>query len=360
MIHTGKTKILKLDTVFAHEITTPSALKDLEAKGMDEVFDPSKIKAVIDHVVPAKDTLSAVQGKIMRDWARRHEIKDFFDIGRNGVCHALFPEMGFVRPGYTLIMGDSHTCTHGDFGAFAFGVGTTAIEVGILKGVAAAKDPISFKIELTGTLQKGVYAKDVILYVISQLTVNGATDRVLEFTGDLIDQMPMEDRMTLTNMAVEAGATSGIVNPDIITVDYLWPHIAEEFDNDKEKALAEYSQWRSDPDAEYEETLTLDVNELEPLITINYTPDQVIKARDADIKIDQAYIGSCTNGRITDLREAAKILKGRKIADSVRGILAPATPKTYRAGSARRNHRYFLGCRIFGNQSHLWGLFGDE
>ena len=239
--------------------------------------------------------------------------------------------MGFVRPGYTLIMGDSHTCTHGDFGAFAFGVGTTAIEVGILKGVAAAKDPISFKIELTGTLQKGVYAKDVILYVISQLTVNGATDRVLEFTGDLIDQMPMEDRMTLTNMAVEAGATSGIVNPDIITVDYLWPHIAEEFDNDKEKALAEYSQWRSDPDAEYEETLTLDVNELEPLITINYTPDQVIKARDADIKIDQAYIGSCTNGRITDLREAAKILKGRKIADSVRGILAPATPKTYRA-----------------------------
>ena len=184
---------------------------------------------------------------------------------------------------------------------------------------------------MTGTLQKGVYAKDVILYVISQLTVNGATDRVLEFTGDLIDQMPMEDRMTLTNMAVEAGATSGIVNPDIITVDYLWPHIAEEFDNDKEKALAEYSQWRSDPDAEYEETLTLDVNELEPLITINYTPDQVIKARDADIKIDQAYIGSCTNGRITDLREAAKILKGRKIADSVRGILAPATPKTYRA-----------------------------
>ncbi len=133
----GETKILKLDTVFAHEITTPSALKDLEAKGMDEVFDPSKIKAVIDHVVPAKDTLSAVQGKIMRDWACRHEIKDFFDIGRNGVCHALFPEMGFVRPGYTLIMGDSHTCTHGAFGAFAFGVGTTAIEVGILKGVAS-------------------------------------------------------------------------------------------------------------------------------------------------------------------------------------------------------------------------------
>ncbi|MHA1340830.1 MAG: 3-isopropylmalate dehydratase large subunit [Promethearchaeota archaeon] len=323
--------ILKLDAVFAHEITTPPAIKDLDRRNLDYVFDPDKIKAVIDHVVPAKDTKSAIQGKILREWARRHNIKDFFDIGRGGVCHALFPEMGFVRPGYVIIMGDSHTCTHGAFGSFAFGVGTTALEVGILKGVVAAKEPQSIKIELNGHLQKGVYAKDVILYIIKTLTVNGATNQVIEFGGDFVKKLSMEERMTISNMAVEAGATSGIFPPDEFTVDFLWKFISEEFDNDKKKALKEYSKWNSDPNASYTSKLKIDVSEIEPLVTINYTPDQVIKVSEADnIKINQAYIGSCTNGRISDLREAAKVLKGRKINSNVRGILVPATINVYK------------------------------
>ncbi|MFW5747708.1 MAG: aconitase family protein, partial [bacterium] len=167
----GDTSVIRLDAVFCHEITTPIAITDLMARGEDRVFDPSRIKAVIDHVTPAKDSKTAEQGKILREWARRHAIKDFFDIGRNGVCHAIFPEQGFVRPGYTIIMGDSHTCTHGAFGAFAAGVGTTDLEVGILKGVAAFRMPKSMKINVTGSLKPGVYAKDVILSIIGRLGV---------------------------------------------------------------------------------------------------------------------------------------------------------------------------------------------
>ena len=224
--------VLDIDVVMCHEITTPIAIMDLMDKGMDRVFDPDKIKAVIDHVTPPKDSKTATQAKIMRDWARRHEIRDFFDIGRNGVCHALFPEKGFIRPGYTVIMGDSHTCTHGAFGAFAAGVGTTDLEVGILKGVCAFRAPKSMKIEVTGQLPTGVFAKDIILYIIKELTVNGATDHIMEFTGPVVDAMDMSARMTLCNMAVEAGATSGICLPDRVTAEYLWPFIQDEFDSD--------------------------------------------------------------------------------------------------------------------------------
>ena len=221
--------VLRLDAVFCHEITTPGAILDLQARGKDRVFDTGKIKAVIDHVSPAKDSKTALQGKILRDWARRHEIKDFFDIGHNGVCHALFPEKGFVRPGYTVIMGDSHTCTHGAFGAFAAGVGTTDLEVGILKGVGVFRAPETMKIVVNGTLRPGVYAKDLILHIIGAIGVNGATDKVIEFHGEAISAMSMESRMTLSNMAVEAGGTSGICMPDTTTVEYLWPFIQDEF-----------------------------------------------------------------------------------------------------------------------------------
>ena len=175
--------VIRLDAVFCHEITTPIAINDLVSRGKDRVFDPNKIKVVIDHVSPAKDSKTAMQGKILREWARRNNILDFFDIGRNGICHVLFPEKGFVRPGYTVIMGDSHTCTHGAFGAFAAGVGTTDLEVGILKGVCTFRYPSTMKINITGSLPEGVYAKDVILSIISRLGVNGATNKVLEFTG---------------------------------------------------------------------------------------------------------------------------------------------------------------------------------
>ena len=223
------TYVLKLDRVFCHEITTPIAINDLIERNKDKVFDNTKIKAVIDHVTPAKDSKTAEQGKILRDWANRNQIKDFFDIGANGVCHAIFPEKGFVRPGFTVIMGDSHTCTHGAFGAFAAGVGTTDLEVGILKGVCSFREPKTIKFVLNGKLKEGVYAKDVILHLISKIGVNGATNCVVEFTGPVVDNFDMEERMTVCNMAVEAGATSGICYPDMKTVDYLWDFIKDEY-----------------------------------------------------------------------------------------------------------------------------------
>ena len=327
----GDVCVLRLDRVFCHEITTPTAIQDLVARGKDRVFDPDKIKAVIDHVTPAKDSKTAMQGKILREWARRHNIRDFFDIGDNGVCHAIFPEKGFVRPGFTIIMGDSHTCTHGAFGAFAAGVGTTDLEVGILKGVCTFKRPDTFRIEITGELQPGVYAKDIILEVIRQISVNGATNMVIEFAGPVVDQMNMDQRMTLSNMAVEAGATSGICQPDMTTVEYLWPFIKDEYDS-PEAALEAYSEFCSDPDAVYARTKTIDVSGLEPLTTFGYRPDNVRPVAEmADTAVDQVYIGSCTNGRLEDLRVAAQVLKGQKIAGTVRGIVSPATPDIFSA-----------------------------
>src|SRR5512146_418803 len=199
------TRVLRLDVVMCHEITTPIAIADLMARGKDRVFSNTKIKAVIDHVTPSKDSKTATQAKILRDWARRQGIRDFFDVGANGVCHALFPEKGFIRPGYTVIMGDSHTCTHGAFGAFAAGVGTTDLEVGILKGVCAFKKPETIRVNLNGKLREGVAAKDAILAVIAKLGVGGATDKVIEFRGPVVDALSMEGRMTLCNMAIEAG-----------------------------------------------------------------------------------------------------------------------------------------------------------
>jgi 3-isopropylmalate/(R)-2-methylmalate dehydratase large subunit len=321
--------VIRLDAVFCHEITTPVAINDLIARGKDRVFNSSKIKAVIDHVTPAKNSKTAMQGKIVRDWARRHHIRDFFDIGRNGVCHVIFPEKGFVRPGYTIIMGDSHTCTHGAFGAFAAGVGTTDLEVGILKGVCAFHYPQTIKIEVNGVLPSGVYAKDVILSIIGRIGVSGATNKVIEFTGQAIDAMSMESRMTLCNMAVEAGATSGICYPDMTTVDYLWPFIQGEFKT-KDDALDAYLKFHSDKDAVYEAVIPVDVSDLDPQTTFGYKPDCVKPVRDMQgTPVDQVYIGSCTNGRLEDLRVAASILKGSRINDSVRGIVSPATPEIF-------------------------------
>ncbi|MDR2842649.1 MAG: 3-isopropylmalate dehydratase large subunit [Spirochaetaceae bacterium] len=325
------TWVLSLDAVFCHEITTPMAVNDLAARGMDRVFDKTKIKAVIDHVTPAKDSKTAEQGKILRDWARRQGIKDFFDIGRNGVCHAIFPEYGFARPGYTIIMGDSHTCTHGAFGAFAAGVGTTDLEVGILKGVCAFKQPKTIRVNLNGALKSGVYPKDVILTVIAATGVSGATDHVMEFHGPVLDKMTMDGRLTLCNMSVEAGATSGICPPDEVTLDYLWRFIeAEGSYSTKGEAFADYKKWQSDADASFAEVIDIDCSAIEPVATVEYKPSQIKTIRElSGTKIDQVYIGSCTNGRIEDLREAAKILKGKKIADTVRAIVSPATPGVY-------------------------------
>lgn len=326
---TPDTYVLRLDRVFCHEITTPIAINDLIARGKDRVFDAQKIKAVIDHVTPAKDGKTAAQGKILRDWARRHKIDDFFDIGRNGVCHAIFPEKGFVRPGYTIIMGDSHTCTHGAFGAFAAGVGTTDLEVGILKGVCAFRSPATIKISVHGALPEGVYAKDVILSIIGRIGVNGATDKVIEFEGPAVSGMSMDERMTLCNMAVEAGATCGICAPDKTTVAYLWPFIQDQFDSPR-AALEAYQQFAPDPDATYDQIITHDISGLAPQVTYGFKPDQVKPVAEmAGTPVDQVYIGSCTNGRIEDLRVAAQVLKGKTIHPRVRGIVSPATPRVF-------------------------------
>ncbi len=344
----GEVSVLRLDRVFCHEITTPTAILDLMERGKDRVFDPDRIKAVIDHVSPAKDTKTALQGKILRDWAARHRIKDFFDIGRNGVCHALFPEKGFVRPGFTIIMGDSHTCTHGAFGAFAAGVGTTDLEVGILKGVCAFKKPETLRVDIQGTLRPGVFAKDVILKVIQELTVNGATNRVIEFRGPVVDRMSMDDRMTLCNMAVEAGATCGICLPDKNTVDYLWKFIQNDYP-DRQKALDDYSRFRSDDDAKYAGRKTIDVDDLEPLTTYGYKPDNVKPVSEmAGTRIDQVYIGSCTNGRLEDLRMAAQVMKDRRVSSHVRAIVSPATPEIYAQAMAEGLLKIFMeaGCCV--------------
>ncbi len=325
-----ETAVIRLDAVFCHEITTPTAILDLKARGKKGVFDPSKIKAVIDHVTPAKDSKTATQGLILRNWAREEGIKDFFDIGENGVCHAIFPEKGFARPGYTIIMGDSHTCTHGAFGAFAAGVGTTDLEVGILKGVCAFQRPKTIRINITGKLAEGVFSKDIILSIISKIGVNGATDRVIEFTGEVVDRMSMEERMTLCNMAIEAGGTSGICYPDRKTAEYMWDFIKDEY-NSIENAVESFKKWISDSDALYEKELSFDVSSLEPVATYGYKPDHVKTITELEgTPVDQVYIGSCTNGRIEDLRIAAKVLKGKKIADSVRGIVSPATPDIFK------------------------------
>ena len=340
--------ILRLDAVFCHEITTPTAILDLMRKGRDRVFDPSKIKAVIDHVTPAKDSNTALQGKILRDWVRRHQITDFFDVGRNGVCHVLFPEQGFVRPGYAVIMGDSHTCTDGAFGAFTPGVGTTDLAVGILKGVGAFRTPRTMKITLVGRLRPGVFAKDVILSIIGRIGMNGATHRIVEFDGPVVADMNMDARMTLCNMTVEAGGTCGICYPDKITTDYLWEFIRDGYP-DRAAAAAAFRQWWPDPDAIYEEVVVHDVSMVEPVTTFGWKPDNVKPVREMQgTPIDQVFIGSCTNGRLEDLRSAASVLRGRKIHPHVRAIVCPTTPKIYTQALAEGLIQIFLdaGCCV--------------
>ena len=316
---------LRMDMVMCHEITTPPAILDIQEKWGDRVFDPQKIVALIDHVSPAKDSATALQQKVIREWANRHGIK-FYDIGRSGVCHALLPEQGHVLPGTTIICGDSHTCTHGAFGAFAAGVGTTDLEAAILKGVAFFREPKTMQISLDGQLPTGVYAKDVILYLISKIGVKGATDHVIEFCGKVISDMIMDGRLTICNMAVEAGGTCGICYPDEMTQAYYEEHQIKVGDFDALQAI-----WQPDKGAKYDQAKRFNLSTLEPQVTFGNNPGEVKPVREMlGTKVHQVYIGSCTNGRISDLRIAAGILKGKHVPDSVRLIVAPATTEVHR------------------------------
>jgi len=344
--------LLKIDKRFCHEITTPNAIINAKALGCDVVYRPDMVKAMIDHVSPAKDTLSAVQGKILREWCQEHGI-EFLDVGRNGVCHAIIPEKGWILPGQTGLMGDSHTCTYGAFCAVTAGVGTTELQIAIATGLWICPPQKVIRVNFTGKLPRCIFAKDLILTLINKIGVKGATNAVLEFGGPVIDAMSMDARMTITNMAVEAGATSGMIMVDQKTIDYLWPKIKTSFSGKKRdslEVLEAMQQWNSDLGAGYDEVIEVDVTDMLPVITQNYSPEDIVPVDElAGKKINQVYIGSCTNGRIEDLRIAAKIFeKFGNVAEGVRCIINPATPEIWQMANGECLLDIFVnaGCSV--------------
>jgi len=310
----------KIDIVMCHDVTTPPAISMLAEKGIDKVFDREKIVVTPDHFQPAKDIESAELHKRLDEWARRHDIKHYYKVGRAGVCHALLPEQGHIRPGEVIIGPDSHTCTYGAFAAFGTGVGSTDAAAAIATGQLWFKVPASEKIVLNGSLGPGVYSKDVILTVIARIGVDGALYKAMEFVGPALAEMSMEARMTITNMAIEAGAKNGIIGFDNITKQYLDEHLKDKTD---------YTVYESDEDAEYAAIEEFDCSKIEPMVALPHLPSGGVPIGDcAGEEMDQAYIGSCTNGRIEDLRIAAKILKGKAVA--IRTIVVPATPTIWK------------------------------
>ncbi len=319
-VRPGELVNAKLDVVMCHDVTTPAAISMLQRLGMDRVFDPEKIVVIPDHFVPNKDIKSAELAKRLREWVRKHDLKNYYEVGGNGVCHAVLPEDGWVLPGRTVVCGDSHTCTHGALGAFSTGIGSTDLAAAIYSGELWFRVPESYKFVLNGSLGKGVFSKDVILEIIRRIGVDGALYQAMEFTGPVIDSLSMEARFTIANMAIEAGGKSGIMNPDAKTLEYLKGRTSEPF-----------TVYTSDPDAGYAAVMEIDCSALEPLVAFPHLPANGRKAKDSgDVKIDQVYIGSCTNGRIEDLRIAAQILRGRKVAEGTRCIVVPASTKIWR------------------------------
>ncbi len=310
----------KIDIVMCHDVSTPPAISMLVEKGIDKVFDREKIIVTPDHFQPAKDIKSAELHKRLYEWAKRHKIKHYYKLGRVGVCHALLPEQGHIRPGEVIVGGDSHTCTYGAFAAFGTGIGSTDLAATIATGQLWFKVPTSIKLVLNGSLSPGVYSKDVILAIIAKIGVDGALYKAMEFVGPALADMSMEARMTITNMAVEAGAKNGIIGFDDITKQYLDEHLRNKTD---------YTVYKSDADAEYVSTEEFDCSAIEPMVALPHLPSNAVPiANCAGKEMDQAYIGSCTNGRIEDLRIAAKILKEKKVA--IRTIVVPATPTIWK------------------------------
>lgn len=310
----------KIDMVIGNDITTPISIRAFEQSGATKLANPDGFSIVMDHYIPAKDIASANQAKISREFAYKHDLKHYFDEKDMGIEHALLPEKGLIVPGDVIIGADSHTCTHGALGAFATGMGSTDLAFAMITGENWFKVPESIKVVFSGKPKKHVYGKDLILEVIRILGVDGALYRTLEFTGDTIGYLSMDDRFSLCNMAIEAGAKSGIVAVDETTKAFL-----------KDKHLArEPKFFYSDADASYVQILNIDVANLEPVVAYPFLPSNGKSINEAvkdDLSIDQVFIGSCTNGRLEDLRIAASILKGRKVARKTRLIITPATQK---------------------------------
>ena len=337
-VYPGQLINARLDIVLGNDITTPVAINEFEKAGFDAVFDNTRVNIVLDHFVPNKDIKSATQSKQCREFADKYDILNFYDVGKMGVEHALLPEKGIVTAGDCIIGADSHTCTYGAVGAFSTGVGSTDMAAGMAKGVAWFKVPAAIKVELVGALKRPVCGKDVILHLIGKIGVSGALYKSLEFTGEGIKSLTMEDRLCICNMAIEAGAKNGIFPVDEITEAYL-----------KGRSQRPWVKYEADADAEYERTVTIDLSTLEPTVSYPHLPENTHPAKDGSrIKIDQIVIGSCTNGRIEDMQAAYEILKGKQIAKGVRGIIIPATMDVYKECILRGYTEAFVdaGCIV--------------
>lgn len=308
-----------LDLVLGNDITTPVAIHELEKFDDKTVFDKDKIAIVPDHFTPNKDIKSAEHAKLVREFAKTNEITNYFEVGCMGIEHALLPEKGLVVPGDVVIGADSHTCTYGALGAFSTGVGSTDMAVGMKTGKAWFKVPEAIRINLTGKLSKWVSGKDVILHIIGRIGVDGARYESMEFVGEGVESLSMDDRFAIANMAIEAGGKNGIFPVDEKTLEYV-----------KEHSTKTYEIFEADEDAEYVEELTVDLSSLTPTVSFPHLPENTHTFADIpEIKIDQVVIGSCTNGRIEDLRTAAEVMEGKKVADGVRVIIIPATQNIY-------------------------------
>ena len=308
-----------LDLVLGNDITTPVAIHEIDKMKTNGVFHKDKIALAMDHFVPNKDIKSAEHTKLVREFAGKNGITNYFDVGDMGIEHALLPEKGLVIAGDAVIGADSHTCTYGALGAFSTGVGSTDMAAGMATGKAWFKVPSAIKVELIGKPAPFISGKDVILYLIGRIGVDGALYQSLEFVGDGLQYMSMDDRFTIANMAIEAGAKNGIFPVDDLTLDYI-----------KERSTRQPKVYEADPDAEYTRTITINLSTLRPTVAYPHLPENTHPVEDArNIKIDQVVIGSCTNGRISDLRVAAEIMKGKHVAKNVRVIVIPATQKIY-------------------------------
>ena len=310
----GELLMCKLNLVLGNDITAPVAINEFNRMGATKVFDPAKIALIPDHFVPNKDIKAATLAKQMREFARAQHIVHYYEVGRVGIEHALLPEQGIVAPGEVIIGADSHTCTYGAVGAFSTGVGSTDMAVGMATGECWFKVPEAVKVVLTGKMKPWVSGKDVILHLIGEIGVDGALYQSLEFTGDGVKEIPMDGRLTIANMAIEAGAKNGIFPVDDVCREYL-----------KGRVNREWTAFEADADAEYSRTVTINLDELDMTVSLPHLPENTRPARECRQTIDQVVIGSCTNGRISDMRVAAQILKGHKVSDHVRCIVIPGT-----------------------------------
>ncbi|MGM9683657.1 MAG: 3-isopropylmalate dehydratase large subunit [Eubacteriales bacterium] len=337
-VRAGQLIMARLDLVLGNDITSPVAINEFEKNGFTEVFDKSKIALVMDHFVPNKDIKAAQQCKQCRTFARSFSIDNYFDVGDMGIEHALLPEKGLAAPGDLIIGADSHTCTYGALGAFSTGVGSTDMAAGMATGKAWFKVPSAIKFNLCGKLRPFVSGKDVILHIIGMIGVDGALYKSMEFSGEGLSSLSIDDRLCMANMAIEAGAKNGIFEVDDITLAYV-----------NERVKREYTVFSADEDAQYDAVYDIDLSEIEPTVACPHLPENTESARSlADVKPDQVVIGSCTNGRISDMKAAADILRGRHVAKGVRCIVIPATQKIYKECIERGYMDIFIdaGCAV--------------